>query len=156
MIGGTAVGGSKDGSRQPICPIRHRGGFYQQSRLTVVRGLIYTAIFALCSQGEDVVSGLVNTLPISETQRKRDYRDSSLSLESGFPKIYAALVNYAIRLIEEYGFVHQEIEFTFESENAEDLYISPDEKPESEKTDFLFDFSANSQRDGIGWTWHRP
>lgn len=79
--------------------------------------------FALCSQGEDVVSGLVNTLPISETQRKRDYRDSSLSLESGFPKIYAALVNYARRLIEEYGFVHQEIEFTFESENAEDLYI---------------------------------
>ncbi|MBU4438486.1 MAG: hypothetical protein L6276_04080 [Acetobacterium sp.] len=79
--------------------------------------------FALCSQGEDVVSGLVNTLPISETQRNRDYQDSSLSLESGFPKIYAALVNYARRLIEEYGFVHQEIEFTFESENAEDLYI---------------------------------
>ena len=79
--------------------------------------------FALCSQGEDVVSGLVNTLPISESQRKRDYRDSSLSLESGFPKIYQALIHYAGRLIEEYGFVHQEIEFTFESDNPEDLYI---------------------------------
>lgn len=79
--------------------------------------------FALCSQGEDVVSGLVNTLPISESQRKRDYRDSSLSLESGFPKIYQALIRYAGRLIEEYGFVHQEIEFTFESDNPEDLYI---------------------------------
>ena len=79
--------------------------------------------FALCSQGEDVVSGLVNTLPISESQRKRDYRDSSLSLESGFPKIYQALIHYAARLIEEYGFVHQEIEFTFESDNPEDLYI---------------------------------
>lgn len=79
--------------------------------------------FALCSQGEDVVSGLVNTLPISESQRKRDYRDSSLSLESGFPKIYEALLHYAGRLIEEYGFVHQEIEFTFESDNPEDLYI---------------------------------
>ena len=79
--------------------------------------------FALCSQGEDVVSGLVNTLPISESQRKRDYRDSSLSLESGFPKIYQALIRYAARLIEEYGFVHQEIEFTFESDSPEDLYI---------------------------------
>lgn len=79
--------------------------------------------FALCSQGEDVVSGLVNTLPISEAQRKRDYRDSSLSLESGFPNIYQALTRYAVRLIEEYGFVHQEIEFTFESDNPEDLYI---------------------------------
>jgi pyruvate,orthophosphate dikinase len=79
--------------------------------------------FALCSQGEDVVSGLVNTLPISESQRKRDYQDSSLSLESGFPKIYQALIRYAGRLIEEYGFVHQEIEFTFESDSPEDLYI---------------------------------
>jgi pyruvate,orthophosphate dikinase len=79
--------------------------------------------FALCSQGEDVVSGLVNTLPISETQRKRDYQDSSLSLESGFPQIYEALIEYARRLIEDHGFVHQEIEFTFESENPNDLYI---------------------------------
>lgn len=79
--------------------------------------------FALCSQGEDVVSGLVNTLPISEDQRKRDYQDSSMSLEMGFPRIYAALSRYAKRLIEDYGFVHQEIEFTFESERPEDLYI---------------------------------
>lgn len=79
--------------------------------------------FALCSQGEDVVSGLVNTLPISESQRNRDYQDSSMSLESGFPKIYMALIGYAGRLIEEYGFVHQEIEFTFESDHPDDLYI---------------------------------
>ena len=79
--------------------------------------------FALCSQGEDVVSGLVNTLPISEEQRRKDYRDSGMSLESGFPKIYEKLVHYANRLIEEYGFVHQEIEFTFESDRAEDLYL---------------------------------
>ncbi|KNZ42070.1 PEP/pyruvate-binding domain-containing protein [Acetobacterium bakii] len=79
--------------------------------------------FVLCSQGEDVVSGLVNTLPISEEQRKNDYKDSNLSLESGFPKIYEVLGRYASRLIEEYGFVHQEIEFTFESEAPEDLYI---------------------------------
>ena len=47
--------------------------------------------FALCSQGEDVVSGLVNTLAISEEQRSNEYRDSSMSLESGFPQIYQKL-----------------------------------------------------------------
>jgi len=79
--------------------------------------------FAICSQGEDVVAGLVNTLPISEYQRKKHYRDCSLSLESGFPKIYEALYRYAKKLIEQHGFVHQEIEFTFESENPESLAI---------------------------------
>jgi pyruvate,orthophosphate dikinase len=79
--------------------------------------------FALCSQGEDVVSGLVNTLPISEEQRNNEYRDSSMSLESGFPRIYQKLNHYANRLIDKYGYVHQEIEFTFESDRAEDLYI---------------------------------
>ncbi|MDD2216367.1 MAG: PEP/pyruvate-binding domain-containing protein, partial [Eubacteriales bacterium] len=79
--------------------------------------------FALCSQGEDVVAGLVNTLPITENQRKKHYSDCSLSLESGFPYIYAELNRYAERLIEYYGFVHQEIEFTFESDRPEDLYI---------------------------------
>ena len=96
--------------------------------------------FALCSQGEDVVSGLVNTLPISESQRKRDYRDSSLSLESGFPQIYQALVRYAVRLIEEYGFVHQEIEFTFESDNSEDLYILQTRNQNLKKQTSFFGF----------------
>ncbi len=79
--------------------------------------------FALCSQGEDVVAGLVNTLPITEYQRKKYYTDSSLSLESAFPRIYEALIDYAKLLIEQHGFVHQEIEFTFESDQPEHLYI---------------------------------
>ena len=79
--------------------------------------------FALCSQGEDVVAGLVNTLPITEYQRKKYYTDSSISLESAFPRIYEALLDYATQLIEKYGFVHQEIEFTFESDDPQDLYI---------------------------------
>jgi pyruvate,orthophosphate dikinase len=99
------------------------GVIFTSSPFNGCAGINLYGDFALCSQGEDVVSGLVNTLPISELQRKRDYRDSSLSLESGFPKIYQALIHYAGRLIEEYGFVHQEIEFTFESDNPEDLYI---------------------------------
>lgn len=79
--------------------------------------------FAICSQGEDVVAGLVNTLPISEYQRKNYYQDCSLSLESGFPRIYEALLHYARQLIERHGFVHQEIEFTFESDDPNSLFI---------------------------------
>lgn len=79
--------------------------------------------FALCGQGEDVVSGLVNTLPITEKQRKKYYCDCTISLESAFPGIYNTLLNIAKQLIEKYGFVHQEIEFTFESNDPKDLYI---------------------------------
>lgn len=79
--------------------------------------------FKLCSQGEDIVSGLVHTLPVSENQRKGFYSDCSISLQSAFPNIYNALVELSTQLIEAYGFVHQEIEFTFESDNPDDLYI---------------------------------
>lgn len=79
--------------------------------------------FTLCSQGEDIVSGLVHTLPITENQRKEYAPDSSISLQSAFPDIYNALLDFATQLIETHGFIHQEIEFTFESENPKDLYI---------------------------------
>ncbi len=79
--------------------------------------------FALCSQGEDVVSGLVNTLPITETQRKQYAPDSPFSLESAFPAVYDKLLSTARLLIENHGFVHQEIEFTFESDHPDSLFI---------------------------------
>jgi len=79
--------------------------------------------FTLCSQGEDIVAGLVHTLPISESQRQEDYPESSISLQTAFPKIYNRLKELASKLIYELGFNNQEIEFTFESENPEDLYI---------------------------------
>ncbi len=79
--------------------------------------------FTLCSQGEDIVSGLVHTLPVSESQRKEFYSDCKTSLQSAFPGIYSALKDLAQQLIEAYGFAHQEIEFTFESEDPKDLYI---------------------------------
>lgn len=78
--------------------------------------------FAVCSQGEDVVAGLVNTLPISEAQRKKQYY-GPLSLESAFPQVYQTLHRYAKQLIEQHGFVHQEIEFTFDSDLPEGVYI---------------------------------
>ncbi len=79
--------------------------------------------FTPCSQGEDIVAGLVYTMPISESQRTDDYPDSEFSLESAFPAIYKQLHAIATELIEKYGFNNQEIEFTFESENPDDLYI---------------------------------
>jgi len=79
--------------------------------------------FTLCSQGEDIVAGLVYPLPISESQRSDDYPESDISLESAFPRIYERLREIATELIEKYSFNNQEIEFTFESEDPEDLYI---------------------------------
>lgn len=79
--------------------------------------------FTLCSQGEDIVAGLVYPLPISESQRVDDFPDSDISLESDFPQIYKRLRELAVELIEKYSFNNQEIEFTFESEAPEDLYI---------------------------------
>ncbi len=99
------------------------GVVFTNSPFNEYSGINLYGDFAICSQGEDVVSGLVNPLPITEKQRKEYHKDISLSLESGFPIIYKALNQYAENLIEKYGFMHQEIEFTFESDNAEDLYI---------------------------------
>ncbi len=99
------------------------GVIFTNSPFNEYSGVNLYGDFTLCGQGEDVVSGLVDTLPISEHQRKNHYKDSSISLESGFPLIYEALKNHARQLIEKQGYVHQEIEFTFESDQPEGLYI---------------------------------
>lgn len=78
--------------------------------------------YNLCSQGEDVVGGLVHTRPVSEHQVV-DLEEKTLSLEKAFPNIYNQLLHYAHLLIDKYGFNHQEIEFTFESDSPLDLYI---------------------------------
>lgn len=80
--------------------------------------------YNICSQGDDVVSGLVNPLPIAVSQQQHEnsnFGDSSL--QANFPEIYGELKKAASFLIEERGYAHQEIEFTFESERIEDLYI---------------------------------
>jgi len=79
--------------------------------------------FTVGNQGEDVVSGLVNTLPISVFQQEVEMRDTDITLETHFPEIYAALKNWAIDLIEKKGWTPQEMEFTFESPAGRDLFI---------------------------------
>ena len=74
-------------------------------------------------QGDDIVSGLVETFPISEKQRVMERRDSAISLETRFPEIYRELVRLSEVLIYERGFNHQEIEFTFENSTKTGLHI---------------------------------
>jgi len=74
-------------------------------------------------QGEDIVSGLVETYPISEKQKKAESRESMLSLETRFPEIYRELVSIAEFLVYDKGFSHQEIEFTFENATSKGLHI---------------------------------
>ncbi|MCK9618681.1 MAG: PEP-utilizing enzyme [Lentimicrobiaceae bacterium] len=78
--------------------------------------------FTLCSQGEDIVAGLVNTLPVSETQRKQLNMEGD-SLQSMHPEIYQRMKQLSVDMIENHGYPPQEIEFTFESEDPKDLYI---------------------------------
>ncbi len=81
--------------------------------------------FAVRSQGEDLVGGLVFPWPISEAQRlgSPTYRGTEHSLERDFPDIYQQLLAVARDLVGEREFDPQEIEFTFESPAASDLYI---------------------------------
>ncbi|NPA48737.1 MAG: phosphoenolpyruvate synthase [Thermodesulfobacteria bacterium] len=75
------------------------------------------------NQGEDIVSGLVTTYPISIEQKKREGREDEPSLEEQFPEIYKALFDIAQDLIYDKKWSHQEIEFTFEGPQKEDLFI---------------------------------
>jgi pyruvate, orthophosphate dikinase len=74
-------------------------------------------------QGDDIVSGLVTTYPVSEQQRLSERRDSSISLEANFPEIYSELVRLSEVLVYEKRFNHQEMEFTFENATRAGLYI---------------------------------
>lgn len=86
-------------------------------------GINLNGDFTLCSQGEDVVAGLVYTLPISEEQRKHGSYELSVSLQKDYPAVYQRLLRFAGYLINDKGYPHQEMEFTFESPQEDSLYI---------------------------------
>ncbi len=79
--------------------------------------------FVIQGQGDDVVSGIVETFPITEEQRLGETRPAPVSLEKDFPEVYGALAKHCHALIRDVGMYHQEIEFTFEGDKAEDLYV---------------------------------
>ncbi len=99
------------------------GVLFTVDPLDPLPGITLTGDFAIRSQGDDVVSGLVNTLPVSEKQRRRMPVPEEMSLEKDFPRIYEQLEKWAHELVYARNFGHQEIEFTFESPRAEDLYL---------------------------------
>ena len=78
--------------------------------------------FTFQSQGEDIVAGLVKPYPVSKSQKQGDL-SKKISLEEKYPALYKKLYEVAVDLTENLGYNPQEIEFTFESENPEDLYI---------------------------------
>jgi pyruvate,orthophosphate dikinase len=79
--------------------------------------------FVLGAQGDDIVSGLVKTLPISNEQKQLEERTSDISLEDAFPEIYGTLLKIIKDLIYKEKWGAQEIEFTFEGKNKENFYI---------------------------------
>ncbi len=85
--------------------------------------LVLWGDFTPGNQGEDVVSGLVRTLPVSKKQAEIENRQGDTALETLFPEIYHTLREWAKNLIYERRWSPQEIEFTFESPHRKDLYF---------------------------------
>ncbi len=79
--------------------------------------------YAYGDQGEDIVSGLVTSYPISVEQAQLDGRNVTKTLEKRFPKIYERLLSISRNLVYEKRWNPQEIEFTFEGPEPEMLYL---------------------------------
>ena len=103
--------------------------------------------FTIGNQGEDVVSGLVKTMPISIFQQEIEMRETDVTMETHFPEIYRALKDWAHDLIDGRGWSPQEIEFTFEGPSRDDLYIlqTRDMAIRESKAVLTFDFEGDPQ-----------
>jgi pyruvate,orthophosphate dikinase len=88
-----------------------------------VRRVALWGDYAIGDQGEDIVSGLVTSHPISVEQAEIDGRDENKSLERRFPNTYQRLLSISRELVYDKEWNPQEIEFTFEGAEAEQLYI---------------------------------
>ena len=102
--------------------------------------------FTLENQGEDVVAGLVRTLPISVKQQEIEMRDTDTTLETHYPAIYAAIRKWAAMLIYKKGWSPQEMEFTFEGNSADSIYLlqTRDMAIRERRTVLAFDVQADS------------
>ncbi|MDD2548572.1 MAG: PEP/pyruvate-binding domain-containing protein [Bacteroidales bacterium] len=86
-------------------------------------GIRLNGDYSLLSQGDDVVGGITHVLPVSEHQEKDTKGQKNKSLQKQLPRTYHMLFNLADKLVNQLHFGHQEIEFTFESDNPYDLHI---------------------------------
>ena len=98
--------------------------------------------FTSGNQGEDVVSGLVMTRPISKTQAEIENRPVDSSLQAMFPEIYHTMREWAKKLIYEKEWSPQEMEFTFEGPDTADLYFlqTRDMNIRERRKSYTFDF----------------
>jgi pyruvate,orthophosphate dikinase len=108
--------------------------------------------FTLENQGEDVVAGLVRTLPISVKQQESEMRDTDITLETHYPAIYAAIRKWASTLIYKKGWSPQEMEFTFEGASADNLYLlqTRDMAMRERKTVLTFDIDTPLENQYLG------
>ncbi|MCS7203274.1 MAG: PEP-utilizing enzyme [Thermodesulfovibrio sp.] len=110
--------------------------------------------FTPATQGEDIVSGLVKTYPISIKQKIQEGRVDVVSLEEEYPEIYETLRKIAQKLIYEEGWDHQEIEFTFEGRGKNNLYILQTREMSYIKGESIYVFTPseelNNSKVGIG------
>jgi pyruvate,orthophosphate dikinase len=108
--------------------------------------------FTIGNQGEDVVAGLVQTMPISIFQQEIEMRETDITMETHFPEIYQALEGWAHDLIDERGWSPQEIEFTFEGPTPDDLYLlqTRDMAIRERKQVLTFDFDEDPQELYLG------
>jgi pyruvate,orthophosphate dikinase len=97
--------------------------FFTRDPKGLSSGVTLYGDFIFGVQGDDIVSGLVETYPISESQRMAEQRSVTISLEKRFPEVYAELLRVSEVLIYEKGFNHQEVEFTFENDKKEGVFI---------------------------------
>ncbi len=102
--------------------------------------------FTCGNQGEDVVSGLINTMPISKKQAEAENRSIDTSLEIMFPKLYHAMREWAKKLVYEKDWSPQEMEFTFEGPDTKDLYFlqTRDMEIRARQKAYSFDFSEEA------------
>ncbi len=79
--------------------------------------------YAYGDQGEDIVSGLVSSCAVSVEQAKLDGRPVDETMEVRFPKIYMKLLEISRELVYDKRWNPQEIEFTFEGPEPDELYL---------------------------------
>jgi len=94
------------------------------------------------NQGEDMVSGLVNTFPLTRKQAELEMREEQPSLEEAFPEVFAVLIQWIEELVVQRGWGPQDMEFTFEGPGAEDLYILQSRNMDMRRADNVPRFEA--------------
>ncbi len=97
------------------------------------------------NQGEDIVSGLVSTYPISVEQKKQLGLDTDLCLENDFPSIYNSLLTLAKYLVYDKKWTPQEIEFTFEGPGGHQLFILQSRDMTTKKSGTIEVFAATPE-----------